>query len=37
MAPGFDYADYVGGNRAEMMARYPAEARMIERLTPVRP
>jgi uncharacterized protein len=34
MAPGFDYADYVSGNRAELAARYPGEARMIERLTP---
>jgi predicted cupin superfamily sugar epimerase len=34
MAPGFDYADYVGGNRAELTARYPDEAKMIERLTP---
>ena len=34
MAPGFDYADYVGGNRAELTARYPGEAPMIERLTP---
>jgi predicted cupin superfamily sugar epimerase len=34
MAPGFDYADYVGGNRAELTAMYPAEAGMIERLTP---
>jgi predicted cupin superfamily sugar epimerase len=35
MAPGFDYADYVGGDRVELTARYPTEARMIERLTPV--
>jgi uncharacterized protein len=35
MAPGFDYADYVSGDRAELTARYPAEARLIERLTPV--
>lgn len=34
MAPGFDYADYVGGNRAELTARYPEEPKMIERLTP---
>jgi uncharacterized protein len=33
MAPGFDYADYEAGNRAELTARYPAEAKMIERLT----
>lgn len=34
MAPGFDYADYTSGDRAELMARYPAERAMIERLTP---
>ena len=34
MAPGFDYADYTDGDRAELAARYPAEAAMIERLTP---
>ncbi|HEX3149975.1 MAG TPA: cupin domain-containing protein [Gemmataceae bacterium] len=34
MAPGFDYADYSSGDRAELTAKYPAEARMIERLTP---
>jgi predicted cupin superfamily sugar epimerase len=34
MAPGFDYADYVGGSRAELTARYPGEVKMIERLTP---
>jgi uncharacterized protein len=34
MAPGFDYADYVGGDRAVLTARYPGEAKMIERLTP---
>jgi predicted cupin superfamily sugar epimerase len=36
MAPGFDYADYLSGNRAELTARYPGEAKMIERLTPGR-
>lgn len=35
MAPGFDYADYASGRRAELTAKYPAEARMIERLTPI--
>jgi uncharacterized protein len=35
MAPGFDYADYTGGDRAELTARYSAEARLIERLTPI--
>jgi uncharacterized protein len=34
MAPGFDYADYTSGVRAELAARYPGEARLIERLTP---
>jgi predicted cupin superfamily sugar epimerase len=33
MAPGFDYADYTAGHRAELTAKYPAEAKMIERLT----
>jgi uncharacterized protein len=35
MAPGFDYADYESGDRAELTTGYPAEAAMIERLTPV--
>ena len=34
MAPGFDYADYTAGDRAELSARYPALREMIERLTP---
>jgi predicted cupin superfamily sugar epimerase len=34
MAPGFDYADYTGGSRAELTAKWPAFAAMIERLTP---
>jgi predicted cupin superfamily sugar epimerase len=34
MAPGFDYADYAGGSRAELTAKWPAFAAMIERLTP---
>ena len=34
VAPGFEYADYEGGNRAELMARYPAFAELITRLTP---
>ena len=34
MAPGFDYADYASGDRAGLAARYPAEAKMIGRLTP---
>ena len=36
MAPGFDYSDYVSGDRAGLAAGYPGEARMIERLTPSR-
>ena len=34
VAPGFDYADYRGGSRAELTARWPAFADEIERLTP---
>jgi predicted cupin superfamily sugar epimerase len=34
VAPGFEYADYESGNRAELMARYPAFAELITRLTP---
>jgi predicted cupin superfamily sugar epimerase len=34
MAPGFDYADYTAGDRAELTARYPAVRELIERLTP---
>ena len=37
MAPGFDYADYASGHRGALTAMYPAEARMIERLTPTEP
>jgi uncharacterized protein len=33
MAPGFDYTDYTAGHRAELTAKYPEEAQMIERLT----
>ena len=35
MAPGFDYADYTAGDRAELSGRYPAVRAMIERLTPL--
>jgi uncharacterized protein len=35
MAPGFDYADYTSGERAELTAKYPGAAQMIERLTPM--
>jgi predicted cupin superfamily sugar epimerase len=34
MAPGFDYADYASGDRAELITQYPGEEKMIERLTP---
>jgi predicted cupin superfamily sugar epimerase len=37
MAPGFDYADYGTGDRAELTAKYPAVTEMIARLTPVAP
>jgi predicted cupin superfamily sugar epimerase len=34
VAPGFDYADYRGGSRAELIAKWPAFADEIARLTP---
>jgi len=34
VAPGFDYADYRGGSRAELTAKWPAFAAEIARLTP---
>ena len=34
VAPGFDYADYEHGSRAELLRQYPAFAALIERLTP---
>lgn len=34
MAPGFEYADYTGGTRAELTARWPEHADLIARLTP---
>lgn len=34
VAPGFEYADYRSGRRAELISRWPALAREIERLTP---
>jgi predicted cupin superfamily sugar epimerase len=34
VAPGFDYADYRGGSRAELAAKWPAFAEEITRLTP---
>ncbi len=33
MAPGFDYAGYEQGRRAELLAHYPSHAAMIIRLT----
>lgn len=33
MAPGFDYADYEQGSRADLIARYPEHAEAIARLT----
>jgi len=34
VAPGFEYADYESGSRAELLARYPDHADLITRLTP---
>jgi predicted cupin superfamily sugar epimerase len=34
VAPGFDYADYEGGGRAELLHRYREHAELIRRLTP---
>jgi uncharacterized protein len=34
VAPGFDYADYDGGHRDELLAQYPGFADLIRRLTP---
>jgi hypothetical protein len=34
MAPGFDYRDYTTGGRAELTARWPGQAGLIEKLTP---
>lgn len=33
VAPGFEYADYEHGGRAELLRRWPAHAALIERLT----
>jgi predicted cupin superfamily sugar epimerase len=33
MAPGFDFADYEAGDRAELVRRYPAFRELIEQLT----
>lgn len=34
MAPGFDYADYRGASRAELLAKWPAHKDEITKLTP---
>ena len=34
MAPGFDYADYCSGTREPLVAKWPAFAERIHRLTP---
>jgi predicted cupin superfamily sugar epimerase len=34
VAPGFEYADYESGNRADLIARYPNFKDLITRLTP---
>lgn len=34
VAPGFEYADYESGERAALLAQYPAAAEWIRRLTP---
>jgi predicted cupin superfamily sugar epimerase len=34
VAPGFEYADYESGERAQLLAQYPAFADLIRRLTP---
>jgi predicted cupin superfamily sugar epimerase len=33
MAPGFDFADYVAGQAAQLSAAYPQHAERIKRLT----
>ena len=33
VTPGFDFADYRGGSYAELVAKWPAEAERIRRLT----
>ena len=34
MAPGFDFADYVPGDRADLVRCFPAFQELIEKLTP---
>jgi predicted cupin superfamily sugar epimerase len=34
MAPGFDFSDYEGGDRAALTAQYPDLADLVRRLTP---
>lgn len=36
MAPGFEFADYMGGVRGELLARYPDQAGLIRQLTRTR-
>lgn len=33
VAPGFEYADYEGGSRKQLIEHYPEHARLIEQLT----
>jgi predicted cupin superfamily sugar epimerase len=33
VAPGFDYADYEAGDRAALLAQFPQQRELIERLT----
>jgi predicted cupin superfamily sugar epimerase len=33
MSPGFDFADYERGRRADLVAQYPAHSQLITRLT----
>jgi predicted cupin superfamily sugar epimerase len=35
MAPGFDETDYVGGEREELLPRYPEQVELIRALTRV--
>jgi uncharacterized protein len=34
MAPGFDYTDYITGQRAALQSRWPGYQELIEKLTP---
>lgn len=35
MAPGFDYEDYISGDREELMRVWPDQADLIKKLTPM--